>query len=65
MGLYSKAANEDENNQPSLGSKLFGRHDLLAEDSYEKKIVQAEMIYRRTQHLDKIFDYFAKFSLQS
>ena len=61
IGLYSKAANEDESNQPSLGSKLFGRHNLSAEESYEKKIIRAEMIYRRTQHLDKIFDYFATY----
>merc|ERR1719411_569996 len=44
-----------------MESNLFGRHNLSAEESYEKKIVAAEMIYRRTQHLDKIFDYFASY----
>ena len=61
FGLHSKRVNDDENDETSMKSKLFGRHHLSAEESYEKKIVAAEMIYRRTQHLDKIFDYFASY----
>ena len=61
FAIYSKNANEEESEQNILGSKLFGHHNLAAEESYEKKIVAAEMIYRRTQHLDKIFDYFASY----
>ena len=60
-GAYLQTVPDEGDKDKKFELNLFGRHNLSAEENYEKKVVAAEMYYRRTQHLDKIFDYFASY----
>lgn len=44
-----------------LGHPCFPCRSVLAEEKDEKKVKEKEATYRRTQTLDKIFDYFATY----
>ena len=51
-----------DNKRKDDGSKnIFDRFVVFAEDGNDKKLTEKEMNLRRTQTLDKIFDYFATY----
>jgi len=58
-GLYMNTATDDNPDNGPI-SNLFCK-SILAEEKDEKKLMEKEHTYRRTQTLDKIFDYFATY----
>lgn len=58
--LY-KNTSQDEDGKGMLQANAFSKYSLIAEDNQSKKVTEKEASFRRTQTLDKIFDYFATY----
>ena len=59
-GLSATALLDEETKDTKLANKL-SCHTILAEENQDKKVSDKEANFRRTQTLDKIFDYFATY----
>ena len=55
--LYGNTTDCDESEK----TKLFAKYTVNAEENQGKKLTEKEANFRRTQTLDKIFDYFATY----
>ena len=60
-GIALQSYLEEENTKSINLKKINLGRPLLAEENDEKKVKEMEATFRRTQTLDKIFDYFATY----
>ena len=55
--LYGNTTDQEESDR----TKMFAKYTVHAEEQQGKKLTEKEANFRRTQTLDKIFDYFATY----